>query len=109
MSVVLNEVFSEDEESSDEAETTVGTDAPTNADKRLLGLDLQHSQFARLLLSRPRWSRAELADAAADMELMLDGALERINDAAIERFEQPLADGGDPVDIDHTIMEQVLV
>jgi uncharacterized tellurite resistance protein B-like protein len=106
MAVVLNEVFTAND-APIEPEPIAESDSATRTSEALLGLDEQHSQFARLLLSRARWSRAELADAAADMELMLDGALERINEAAIERFEQPLADGDDPVDIDQHLMEQV--
>lgn len=72
-----------------------------------LGLDPEHSVFLRLLMTRPSWSRQELADAAADMELMLDGAIERINDAAFEHFDAALLEGDDPVEVIRDVMEQV--
>jgi hypothetical protein len=30
---------------------------------------------------------------------MVDGAFERINDAAFERFDSPILEGDDPIDI----------
>jgi uncharacterized tellurite resistance protein B-like protein len=75
---------------------------------RLLGLDPEHSAFLRVLLTRPSWSRAELDDIAADMELMLDGALERVNEAALDAFEQRVAEGDDPVEIARELLEEVI-
>jgi uncharacterized tellurite resistance protein B-like protein len=72
-----------------------------------LGLDPEHAVFLRMLLTRPSWSRQELADAAADMELMLDGAIERINEAAFEHLDAALLEGEDPVEIVRDVMEQV--
>jgi len=72
-----------------------------------LGLDPEHSLFLRLLMTRASWSRQELADAAADMELMLDGAIERINDAAFEHFDAALLEGDDPVEVVRDVMEQI--
>jgi len=71
----------------------------------LLGLDPEHSAFLRALLTRPRWTRAELQDMAADMELMLDGSLERINEAALDKLDSCIAEGDDPVEIAQELME----
>ncbi|WP_409317430.1 TerB N-terminal domain-containing protein [Pseudomonas sp. KCJK9016] len=71
------------------------------------GLDVEHSAFLRLLVSRPEWSRAELEDAASDMELMLDGALERINDTAFELFDMPVTEGDDPIEINPDILDEL--
>ncbi|MGE8458379.1 MAG: tellurite resistance TerB C-terminal domain-containing protein, partial [Pseudomonas alloputida] len=71
------------------------------------GLDVEHSAFLRLLVSRTEWSRAELEDAASDMELMLDGALERINDTAFELFDMPVTEGDDPIEINPEILDEL--
>lgn len=71
------------------------------------GLDVEHSAFLRLLVSRTEWSRAELEDAASDMELMLDGALERINDTAFELFDMPVTEGDDPIEINPDILDEL--
>ena len=49
----------------------------------------------------------ELADIAADMELMLDGALERVNEAALDAYDNRIADGDDPIEIAQDLMENV--
>lgn len=76
-------------------------------ESRVLGLDSEHSAFLRVLLTRPSWSRAELVDMAADMELMLDGALERVNEAALDTFDSRIAEGDDPIEIAQDLMEGV--
>jgi uncharacterized protein/uncharacterized tellurite resistance protein B-like protein len=74
---------------------------------RLLGLDAEHSAFLRILLTRPSWSRAELSEIAGDMELMLDGALERVNEAALDTFDNRIAEGDEPIEIAQDLMENV--
>lgn len=78
-----------------------------DAPQGLLGLDESHSALARMLLSRPEWSREELMDVAADLDLMLDGALERINEAAFDAHDMPLIEGDDPVNVNAEILEKV--
>ena len=73
----------------------------------LLGLDEAHSALVRLMLSRPQWSHAELEDAAADLDLMLDGALEQVNEACFEAHDIPLSEGEDPIDIHPDAMEKI--
>jgi len=72
-----------------------------------LGLDEAHSALLRLLLSRPEWTRAELEDAAADLDLMLDGAMEQINEAAFETFDEPLFEGEDPISVHTKLLEKI--
>ncbi|WP_231586631.1 TerB N-terminal domain-containing protein [Cupriavidus basilensis] len=73
----------------------------------LLGLDESHSAFARMLLSRPQWAREELVDVCADLDLMLDGALERINEASFDVHDMPFTEGDDPVAISAELMEKI--
>lgn len=72
----------------------------------LMGLDDAHSSFVNQLISRPEWTREELLDLAADLDLMLDGALERINEAAFDAHDGPLTEGDDPVTINRDILEK---
>lgn len=73
----------------------------------LLGQDEAHSALLRLMLSRPSWSRAELEDSAADLELMLDGALEQINEASFDTYDFPFSEGDDPVEINPEFLEKI--
>jgi tellurite resistance protein len=72
-----------------------------------LGLDEAHSALLRLLLSRPEWTRADLEDAAADLDLMLDGALEQINEAAFDTLDESLFQGEDPISVNTELLEKI--
>jgi uncharacterized tellurite resistance protein B-like protein len=63
------------------------------------GLDPDHLGLLQALLQRPQWARAELEEMCVDRGLMVDGAIERINDASYERYDQPMIEGEDPLDI----------
>ena len=73
----------------------------------ILGLDEAHSALARMLLSRPQWTREELLDVATDLDLMLDGALEHINEAAFDAHDIPFTEGDDPVDVNAEVREKI--
>lgn len=109
VSGLLATIFTEAEESLPPAATDVEAEpeAGPPVATTLLGLDEAHSALARMLLSRPEWSREELLDVAADLELMLDGALECINDAAFNAHDMPLCEGDDPVSVNAEILEKV--
>ncbi len=74
-------------------------------DELLPGLDLKHQQFLAELLEKPSWTRSELKAAAAKLQIMLDGALERINEAAFDLIGEPLTEGDDPVYVQQNILE----
>jgi len=80
---------------------------PAEEAKGLLGLDEVHSALARMLLSRHQWTREELQDVSADMDLMLDGALECINEAAFDTHDMPFLEGEDPVTVNMEILEKL--
>lgn len=83
-----------------EPESDVAAAAP-------LDLDESHAALLRLLLSRPTWTRTELEDAATDLDLMLDGALEQINEAAFDAFDEPLLEGDDPITVNVDLIETI--
>jgi uncharacterized tellurite resistance protein B-like protein len=107
VSALLSKIFAE------EGDSTLAPVAPplepeldAEADSPL-GLDEDHSALLRLLLSRPEWTRAELDDAAADLDLMLDGAMEQINEAAFEAFDEPLLEGENPISVNTQLLEKI--
>jgi uncharacterized tellurite resistance protein B-like protein len=72
---------------------------PEVSPSTLLGLDTAHADLLTVLLGRPHWTRAEFEELCADKGLMPDGAIERINETAFEKFDQPIIDGEDPLEI----------
>ncbi|KGS12580.1 Tellurite resistance protein TerB, partial [Pseudomonas coronafaciens] len=123
VSALLAQVFTEDQTDDHFSDSPISS-APANTSESaacieagrvdeqvtssdIPGLDLEHSAFLRLLMSRTEWSRSELEEAASDMELMLDGALEQINDMGFDRFNMPVTEGDDPVEINADILEEL--
>ena len=107
VSALLSKIFAEEADSTPvsaapdpEPELEEETNTP-------LGLDQDHSALLRLLQSRPEWTRAELEDAAADLDLMLDGAMEEINEAAFEAFDEPLFEGEDPISVNAKLLKKI--
>ena len=101
---LLADIFSEDEPPAPEP---LPEDTTPVSEPCILGLDASHTAFVRLLLSRPHWTRNELEDAAADLDLMLDGALERVNEASFDSFSLPLTDGEDPVEVNAEVIGMI--
>ena len=95
------------------SETLMPSQMPANEpmsddNGNLLGLDRAHSSLIKLLCSRTQWSRGELEEIAADAGMMLDGALEHINEATYDSFDAPLTEGDDPIDINQDILKELL-
>lgn len=104
VSALLSDIFS------DKVEESIET--VEEADDRkgnMLDLDDAHVTFLRMLMAKSVWSRMELADIANDLELMVDGAIETINEASFEKHNQAIIEGDDPVEINLEIREIVLV
>jgi hypothetical protein len=72
------------------------------------GLDSAHDAFARLILTRSQWLRSELKTFADDLNIMLDGALERLNDASFDTHDTHFTDGDDPIEINPELKETLL-
>jgi hypothetical protein len=85
------------------AAVTVITDA-----SRIMGLDAKHSRLARQLCEKPSWPRDEALALCASLGLLLDGALERINEASYDTYDDPLVDdGGAVLEINSEISSEI--
>ncbi|WOF80824.1 TerB N-terminal domain-containing protein [Pseudomonas sp. FeN3W] len=104
VSALLAQVFVDDKPAEPDDVVVEETVEDTSS---ICGLDADHSAFLRVLVSRTEWSRDELGAVASDMELMLDGALEQINDMAFEHFDMPVTEGEDPFEVNPDIMDKL--
>lgn len=106
VSAILGEIFVE--------ETVPVEPEPTpqeievEAHDSVMGLDDEHTALVRLLCTRSEWTRDELEEVAQDRGILLDGSLERINEAAFEMHDQPFCEGDDPVEINQEIVKEML-
>ena len=97
VSALLGAIFREEDRPQVLAATTDTQELPE--EPTLLGLDQEHSDLLQTLMGRPQWSRAELEDICSERGMMVDGALERINEAALDTFDEPLIEGDDPLEV----------
>ncbi|MEJ3668262.1 TerB N-terminal domain-containing protein [Stutzerimonas stutzeri] len=104
VSALLAQVFVDDKTAEPDDVVVEETVEDTSS---VCGLDADHSAFLRVLVSRTEWSRDELGAVASDMELMLDGALEQINDMAFEHFDMPVTEGENPFEVNPDIMDKL--
>jgi len=106
---LLASIFSVDED--DEQASVISSRQLTNVERKdesgksfILDLDSTLSVFACQLMERESWSRSELLVIARELGLMLDGALEEINEASYDRIDLPFSEGDDPVEINPDVL-----
>lgn len=93
VSVLLSEIFEEENEPLAPAVPTVSTEGHGYS-----GLDPAHSQLLDVLL-RGAMPRAAFDEIARELKLMPAGAIETINDWGFEQFAEAVLDDDDPVAI----------
>ena len=71
----------------------------------LSGLSAADLGFLALLVTKPMWSRHQLTELAARFQIMLDGTLERINEAALDQLGDFLIEGDDPIYVQQKFMK----
>ncbi|MCU7844682.1 MAG: TerB N-terminal domain-containing protein [Candidatus Thiodiazotropha sp. (ex Monitilora ramsayi)] len=106
VSAILSDIFME-AAPEPEPEPISEPDDEIETKESLLGLDNAHSDMTWKLLTRTEWSRDELEELAEDHDMLLDGALETINEAAFDTHDMPLAEGDDPIEINPDIIKEL--
>jgi hypothetical protein len=97
VSAMLSDIFVE--ESAAPEPLKVSTD---------IGLDKAHANFLLTLATQPQWDRRELEKIASNLNLMLDGALENINEVAFDQCDEALIEGDEPLEINPVVLKQLL-
>lgn len=73
-----------------------------------VGLTASQLTFARDLRAKTTWERGELKSLAARHGLLLDGAIEALNEAAFERCGRPACEGENPVVVDSVVLSEII-
>jgi hypothetical protein len=96
---MLSRIFTDDE-----------TPQLKHQDPRLAasGLDAAHLGFLRDLTARATWSRSEVEALANKHSLLLDGAIDRVNELSLERCDEPACDGDDVVHVNTAVIQELL-
>lgn len=83
---------------SDTPKAAVATAVSSASFAALPSLDSHHSGLLRALLDQDTWASEAFAALCAEHGLMPSGALERINDAGFDAFDEALLEGDDPIE-----------
>ena len=103
---VLENVFEDGENPEDLAVNgTMPDSAPPGG--TVSGLDEKNRLLYERLVAKRQWSPEEVRKLCGDMELMVDGSIETINDWAFETAGAPLIDFGHRVFIDQEVAETI--
>lgn len=73
----------------------------------ILGLSLAQSAFLRVVVSKPSWTRAELEAIASDHQILLDGAIDAINEKTLDKFSEPLLEGNERIDVNSAALKEI--
>jgi len=101
VAAILNTIFVDDEL------PLLSPPLPANG-TTLAGLDAAHSAFVHRLSEQTSWNRSALEQVALDLGLMIDGALEIINESVFDKCEELLIDGDDPIEVDLEVLKEFL-
>ena len=99
VSSVLGEIFSTDEDVSDEA------NAAHALQSSMSGLDPKHVMLVAQIIKREHWTDEEFDEIAGKQRLMPSGALEVVNEWAFDKFDEALLDEYDGYDVSPDIAE----
>jgi uncharacterized tellurite resistance protein B-like protein len=107
VSTLLSGIFSDEgEEQPLPAKSGSAADGEQDEESGALTGDLR--TFASALAERESWAREEVEELAARHEVMIDGALEAVNEAAFETCGAPLSEGDEPIEIDLEVAKEML-
>lgn len=96
---LLNTIFVDDDPA-DEPSADIPSYAST-------GLDKAHYQLYQHLLEKERWARNEVTELCQQYNLMLNGAIETINDWSYAQVDAPVLDDDDDIYVDQEIVQEL--
>lgn len=99
VSALLRDIFSEENVTTNPAALPVSC---------LFGLDGARSRFFEEFVQKSQWRREDLESLATECDVLLEGTLDVINDLALERCDDALFDGEDPVEINESVARELM-
>jgi hypothetical protein len=101
VAALLGEIFAAEDQ------PVVPAPAPAAGDDLIAGLDAAHTRLLRTLSAHASWTRAEFRAAAASVGLLPDGALDVLNESALETCGDVVCEGEDPIDMNPTVLQEL--
>ncbi|MFK3916225.1 TerB N-terminal domain-containing protein [Psychrobacter sp. NPDC078501] len=85
------------------------TEADRAKESVVKGLDTIHSKLYQQLISKEVWQREEAEVLCESLNLMINGAIETINDWSYDNVDAPVLEAEDEIVIDYEIVEELKV
>jgi tellurite resistance protein len=73
----------------------------------IVGLDDGHTRFYEALVTKDQWATEEVKSLCEELNLMMSGAIETLNDWAFDNVDAPLIDDGSTVFVDLELAEEI--
>jgi len=103
---LLESVFVDEQEIEEAEEERTSVNA-SDIENTVTGLDEKHHALYEKLISKEEWLRDEVKTLCSELNLMIDGAFEVINDWAFDQVDAPLIDDGSMVYIDLELVDEI--
>lgn len=103
---VLEGIFSDQAE--EEADTGPVPALVQHPSTPLNALDEVHQNLFHRLLAQETWERSAIHELCKELGLMVDGAMEVLNEWAFDNANAPLIDDGDPVYVDVNLAKEII-
>ena len=114
---MLSKIFAVEDEAEENGSSEVSDEAINeqsntpikNSDNEAVvnGLDSSHSQLYQALISAEVWQREAVNELCESLNLMINGAIETINDWAYDKVDAPVLEDDDEVVVDFEIVEEL--
>lgn len=101
---LLTSIFGDE----DQCQPSASAPTPSQAALCVCGLDAAHSALLQDLQQYDTMDRSEFEELAARHALLPDGALDRINDAALERCDECVCEGDEVICVDNSVLKEML-
>ncbi len=105
---LLAEVFAGDEPPAPQHPPTPQHPPAEGRADLVAGLDRPHSLLLRVLAARPSWTPQEFAALASAHEVLPDGALDLLNEAALEATGAPVIEGDATLTVNVDVLQELL-
>lgn len=102
VSALLSEIFAEEEAPSFTPPPSLSVKGGVVA-----RLGIHHAAFLQALATRTEWQRSDVEQLAADISLLTDGALEKINDLAYEECGEPFWEGTEVIQVNDQVAREL--
>lgn len=100
---LLGTIFVDEDDAEGQSDIKKAAAMQTSAD----GLDEAHQTLFDHLITKETWDRKDVLAVCDSLKLMVDGALETINDWAYEQVDSPLIDDDEAIYIDLEIANEL--